>query len=116
MLTFHRAKFRDVLFHGSHLFVDIIKLFPVRCDDIRSIGLRPTNQYRIRVFKRRALRSGSNAVFDLYKKHITDDAQSFGCQSQPKHWIIQVRIPRVLVVLYVFLHGFVVHTLTCPVP
>ena len=78
------------------------------------------DQHRVGVFERGAFVRGRDTVFDLHKEHIPHDAQSFGCQSQSEHWVGQVRVPWVLVVLrgvlHIVLHDFVAHSLTCPVP
>ena len=120
MISFHRAELGDVLFHDPHLLVDIVKLGGIGSDDVRSVGFGPADQHRVGVFERGAFVRGRDTVFDLHKEHIPHDAQSFGCQSQSEHWVGQVRVPWVLVVLHgvlhIVLHDFVAHSLTCPVP
>ena len=74
LFAFHSAEFGDVLFHETHLLVDVPEFLLVEFHHVVGVSFRPANQYRVGIFERRTLCRRGDAVLDLHKEHVSHDA------------------------------------------
>ena len=117
----HLAVFADVAFHELHVFAHDLELGIVEVRDFGRIGLGPTDEHGVRVFERRTLGGGGDAVLDLHKEHVADDAEPFGRDLQAELGIVEVDVGPQFACLVcrgsrkVHVAGLV-HARTCPVP
>ena len=117
----HLAVFADVAFHEFHVFAHDLELGIVEVHDFGRIGLGTTDEHGVRVFERRTLGGGGDAVLDLHKEHVADDAQTFDRDLQAELGIAEVDVGPQFACLVCRVSRSVhvavlVHARTCPVP